>query len=316
MKTAMKEPLLQFYDNSGFEQQIKALSKSLNHRILKKISFPKITQVDINKVIKYKGYTTHRAVYLDVETTGLDSAIDEVIQICILPFIYGVSADQSHSLIFGVYEPYVGLQEPSVPLSQEIVELTGITMEMLEGQSLDVDKIEHYIGKSELIVAHNAAFDRPFTHKVSDKFKEKNWACSLKDIDWQTQGFESKKLGHLAAELGYFFEAHKADNDCYAGLTILLQLAKNESSFFHQLLQNSYKTSITLRAQYAPFDKKDILKSRGYFWKDGSDGVNKGWEITLNEATSQDEKNWLKEHIYNGAEKYLEWSKTALTRYY
>lgn len=311
----MPEPFLKFYDDQGFETQITALVKSQNHKILRRIIFPKTRQVDILKLPEYADYSVHRGIYLDTETTGLSHAEDEVIQLCMLPFIYGKNPDNDHLVIFGVYSPYIGFQQPSKPLPQLIIDLTGITMEMLVGQSLDIEKIEKYLDKSEIIIAHNAAFDRPFTHAISDKFRAKNWACSMADINWSSQGFDSQKLGHLAASMGYYFDAHQADKDCYAGLCILQQLNPEGSSYFNQMMLTAQKDSVTLRALHAAFDKKNLLKDRGYRWKDGSDGILKGWQITITEDEAEAERQWLTKNIYKGEAQYYEKIQTAETRY-
>ncbi|MGL1920832.1 MAG: 3'-5' exonuclease [Hyphomicrobiales bacterium] len=311
----MQEPLLKFYDDAGFEDQIAGFEKSNNHKIMRRILFPKVSQIDITKLPEYAGYTIHRGIYLDTETTGLLHDEDEVIQLCMLPFIYGKDANSSHMVIFGAYKPYIGFQEPSKPLSEFVIDLTGITMDMLVGQSLDLEKIDNYLDKSEIIIAHNAAFDRPFTHAISDEFTQKNWACSFADIKWQDQGFDSRKLGRLAADFGFYFDAHQADKDCYAGLAILLQTNDKNISYFQQLIENSQKDSVTLRAQHAPFDKKDILKERGYSWKDGTDGITKGWEIVVLEDEAAKEKVWLTDIIYNGDANFYEKTETSLTRY-
>jgi len=217
----MNEPVLKFYNDTGFEQAIENLNTSKNHLISRKITFPDPSQVNILNHSVFENYTIHRGVYLDTETTGVSHSDSEVIQICILPFIYAISPDKSHTVIIGVYPPYVGFQEPSAPLTQEIIDLTGITMDMLVGQSIDVSEIENILEKTEFIIAHNAAFDRPFTHGISTKFSEKKWACSMTDIPWRELGFESLKLTHLAADLGFYFEPHQADKDCLAGLEVV-----------------------------------------------------------------------------------------------
>ena len=119
----MQEPLLKFYDDTGFEAQINALSKSDNHKIMRRITFPKTSQIDITKQPNYKDYTIHRGIYLDTETTGLLHDEDEVIQLCMLPFIYAKNPNSCHTVIFGVYEPYIAFQEPSQPLKPIITEL-------------------------------------------------------------------------------------------------------------------------------------------------------------------------------------------------
>jgi len=311
----MDEPILKFYDDNGYEDAIDSLRTSDRHLVIRKVAFPDPRQINIANHSGYENYTLHRGVYLDTETTGISHNDDEVIQICLLPFLYAKSSDLEHTLIIGVYEPYIGFQEPSKPLTQEITDLTGITLDMLKDQSIAVDKIEKILEKSEFVVAHNAAFDRPFTHSISSKFSEKKWACSMSDIQWREFGFESLKLIHLAYDLGFFFEPHQADKDCLAGLAILAQVNRNGESYFQNMLNTAEKESITIRAQYAPFETKDILKNRGYVWKDGSDGTIKGWEKLIQVDMAEEEKKWLSKEIYDGNPKFVEKRENAFTRF-
>jgi len=269
----MTEPILKFYDDSGYEQALEFLAASANHCVKRKINFPDPRQI---KLANQSECTIHRGIYLDTETTGLSHQADEVIQICMLPFIYAQDPVSNKHVIIGVYPPYVGFNEPSVPLTQEVIDLTGITMDMLAGQSLDLEKIETLLSKVDFVVAHNASFDRPFTHGISALFADKKWACSLNDVAWRTMGFESLKLSHLASDLGFYFEPHQADKDCLAGLAVLAQVHEDGDSYFQKMMVAANQDSITFRAVYAPFEAKDILKHRGYSWQDGSDGNTKG----------------------------------------
>ncbi len=310
----MGKPILKFYDDTGYEKEIDVLKASDSHFVSRKVTFPNPRQVNITKQAGYENYSIHRGVYLDTETTGV-SHDDEVIQICLLPFLYAKEPDTDHSVIIGVYEPYIGFQEPTEPLTQEIVDLTGITMDMLAGQSLDIEAIETILEKTDFVIAHNAAFDRPFTHGISSKFSEKKWACSMSNVPWRELGFESLKLTHLASDLGFFFEPHQADKDCLAGLAILAQVDGAGESYFQKMLNTAEKDSITIRAEYAPFEAKDILKKRGYGWKDGSDGSTKGWETVVSIDKADDEKEWLSSEVYNGNPKFSEKTENALTRF-
>lgn len=312
----MKEPFLKFYDDTGFDDSINLLNKSDRHVILRKIMFPNPSQVNILNYSGFERYTIHRGVYLDTETTGLSHDESEVIQICLLPFIYARAPDTNHTVIIGVYAPYVGFREPTVPLTQEIIDLTGITMDMLAGKSLDVEKIESILEKAEFVIAHNAAFDKPFTQGISSKFTEKKWACSMSNVPWKEYGFESLKLIHLASDLGFYFEPHQADKDCLAGLAILAQVnAETKESYFQKMIEEAEKDSITIRAQYAPFETKDALRQRGYGWKDGSDGTTKGWEAVVSVDKLEEEKKWLSDEIYSGKPQFTETRKNALTRF-
>jgi DNA polymerase-3 subunit epsilon len=72
-----------------------------------------------------------------------------------------------------------------------------------------------------LVVAHNAAFDRRFLERFSEVFRTKPWACSMSQVDWAAEGHEGVKLAWLAAGAGFFYDRHRAVNDCAAAIELL-----------------------------------------------------------------------------------------------
>jgi DNA polymerase-3 subunit epsilon len=63
---------------------------------------------------------TKRAIFVDVETTGLDASKDAVIELGIVPFDYTLDGT-----IVAVGEPFGSLQDPGFPIPVEITALTG-----------------------------------------------------------------------------------------------------------------------------------------------------------------------------------------------
>jgi len=90
----------------------------------------------------------------DLETTGLDSERDRILEFCFIE----LDADLRE---LGRWSRIV---DPGVPLSPVIQELTGITPDMLLGQppfSLHAPRIQQLVAGATLI-AHNHQFDVPF----------------------------------------------------------------------------------------------------------------------------------------------------------
>lgn len=200
---------------------------------------------------------TQAALILDTETTGLDTATAKIIEIALLPVYYNSALE-----IVDVGIPYTALQDPGEPLSEEVRRVTGLTDEMLKGQSIDWEIADTMIAVSNIDVAHNAAFDRPLIERYCPSAAKKAWACTANEIPWKADGFPSTALWAIAYHLGYFFDAHRAMGDVNA-LASILALTK-----FKTLIESARRTHYRVFATGSPFGEKDRLKARGYKWDD------------------------------------------------
>lgn len=88
---------------------------------------------------------------------------------------------------------------------------------------IDMARLTPLIDSADLVIAHNAGFDRPFCEAFSPIFCNKAWACSVSEVDWSARGFEGSKLGYLIGQSGYFHDGHRAVDDCFALLEVLGQ---------------------------------------------------------------------------------------------
>ena len=137
-------------------------------------------------------------------------------------------------------------------------------------------------------------FARPFLI-----FLRKAWACSNSEIDWSARGYEGSKLGHLINESGYFHVGHRAVDNCFALLEVLvLSQSDTDQTPFAELCQASQRSRARIFAANAPFDLKDQLKERGYCWSDGSNGQPKSWWTEIAEEAMEDELYFLQNEIY------------------
>ncbi len=263
------------------------LEKHPDYRVLRRLkpvtSYPPATQDTELKTV----------VFLDTETTGLDSQKEQIIELALLR----VHVNMATGLPVGEVQVYDGLQDPGRPIPPEVVELTGITDADVAGKTLDEARIAQLLDGVDWVVAHNAGFDRPFCEARLPQVANLQWACSFADMNWKTQGRSSAKLEMLALAEGWFYDAHRAEMDCHALLAVLARpLPKATHTGLSQLLQTASQASYRLQATGAPFDAKDKLKARGYRWN----GDLRVWHTVLaSDEALQLECEWLKTHAYN-----------------
>ncbi len=230
---------------------------------------------------------------LDVETSGLKLESSKIIEIGIRPFKFNRETGE----ILELQEGYTGFQDPEAPLNDEVKKLTGISDEMLKGQSIDWTKVDEILSQCQIIVAHNAAFDRPFIDRSSKVSSSKIWGCSFKQVDWNTKGFPSQKLEILALYHGFFTDAHRALTDSDALIYLLsLNDPEKKSPYFLELLTQAKKVTTKVLASGAPFETKDLLKDRSYRW----DSQNRNWWKEIDQNLLGLEIEWLEEFIYTG----------------
>jgi DNA polymerase-3 subunit epsilon len=231
-------------------------------------------------------------VVLDTETTGLDQGKDKMIELAMLR----VDVASGTGLPCGEVQVYDGLEDPGMPISREIEAITGISNDMVQGQRLDEARVAALLGGVDLVIAHNAAFDRPFVEARLPQFVPLAWACSVADIDWKQEGQGSAKLEYLAMSQGWFYDAHRAEVDCHALLAVLgSTLPQAVQTGLGHLVAAARSPGFRLQATAAPFDAKDLLKARGYRWN----AENKVWHTLLaDEVRLQAECTWLKQVVY------------------
>ena len=244
------------------------------------------------------GGPTQRVLILDTETTGLDWRAESIIELAML----AVDVDMQTGKPVGEVEVYEDFEDPGRPIPPEIVKLTGITAQDVKGQRLNEEKIKDMVERADLIVAHNAGFDRPFVENRLEVFEHKAWACSFQGIDWKAQGLGSAKLEFLCSELGWFYDAHRAQVDCHALLRVLSTPLKSDKpegavTGLLQLFKASQNARTVVKAFGSPFETKDKLKARGYRW----DAEARVWYTAVKSAEALDaEAEWLKAEVYGG----------------
>ena len=116
------------------DDMIKALEESGDYRILRRLN-PR----DVFETVA-SGQELKTGVIIDLETTGLDTATDEVIEIGLVKFAY-LAGDR----LALVVDTLGAFNEPTKPIPSEVAELTGITAAMVAGHRIDPKAVTDFI---------------------------------------------------------------------------------------------------------------------------------------------------------------------------
>lgn len=161
-------------------------------------------------------------VVIDIETTGLDSEFDDIIEICAVRYENFKKIDMFSSLIH------------STLVDEFITDLTGITKAMLK----DAPKIEKvlpqldaFLKKDDILLAHNANFDINFLYDMFSSVLNKQFSFDFVDTMRLSRKL-NPQLRHRLVDLceRYKIEnkgAHRAQADCEATF-LCFQALKDE----------------------------------------------------------------------------------------
>lgn len=198
------------------------------------------------------------AAVVDVETTRLDCAVDAVIELGVRRIRF-----DGEGRVVRIGAPFHWLQDPGVPLSPEVARLTGLSDADLAGQAIDADAVRAVLTGVDLVLAHNASFDRLFVERAVGGLGHLAWGCTMAQVDWPGLGYDGRKLGYLLNQCGWFHRPHGATADVDAAI-VLLREAAGGRTILSRLLDEVWRDGWIVQAVGAGFSAKDALKRRGY----------------------------------------------------
>ena len=246
----------------------------------------------VNLPENYHNEDAVKVCFLDLETTGLNKQKCKIIE-----FAAKLTAiDKNNGELLGVINSYQSFNDPEESIGAEITRVTGITDEDVKGHSLDWELVSTLIGNADIIVAHNANFDRAFMDRYLPLSKDKVWVCSVNDINWTQRGFGAKGQEILCIWHGFYYESHRAMYDVDALIHLVTHDIEGVSKASLELLVNAANPSYTIAALNSPFETKDILKARKYRWNP----EKRYWWKKVPFEEIEIEKDWMADNIYNG----------------
>lgn len=172
---------------------------------------------------------------LDVETTGLKTDEDRIIELGFAAFVDGRLVGVETHLI-----------QPDRRIPRQIQELTGITPQMLERAPrfrAVAERVAAWLRRAPMVVAHNLSFDKRFVRAELERVGLR-WPADLEEVctvreakqntGWgllETPGGKHK-LGLVAEALGIEVkEAHRAGDDARVCGEVLLELDRRRRLF-------------------------------------------------------------------------------------
>jgi DNA polymerase-3 subunit epsilon len=233
--------------------------------------------------------STKVGLVVDVETTGTDPQTDVIIEFAARRFRY-----DHDGLITELGRGYAWLEDPGRSLPDEITRLTGIRYDDLFGKAID-DRLANSLLKSaDIVIAHNAAFDRKFVEGRFPEAAGRPWACSCNEIDWAGRSFDGRALGWLLGQHGFFHDRHRALGDVDAVIALLRHRDADGRTALAELLATAGTPGWVVSAVGAHFDAKDSLKARGYRW----DPKRSVWFRQVPDDERLAEEAWLAHNVY------------------
>jgi DNA polymerase-3 subunit epsilon len=226
---------------------------------------------------------------IDLETTGLELS-DKITELAMISiYIHPI-----HGIV-GIKDSYTALADPGMPLSPEIIKLTKLTDEMLSGQTIDWEgRVLEMLNSSNYIVCHNSAFDRKVLERATPEFiqeriKTLSFGCTLEGINWTKKRFLNMTLEELNKHIGFIYTGHRALNDCWATLNLLVQVP----GALKELVENIHTEKTLIFAINSAYKKSPDLRSNNFRYTDGS------WYKYVDTKELPYIKQWLDTVIYN-----------------
>ena len=205
---------------------------------------------------------------LDTETSGLDPDVDSCLEVGAILFDVpsrSVLAQQSFLL---PVETNAAEAINRIPAA-----VTRLPQPWSEGMSW----FQNLVAAADVLVAHNAAFDRQWFGRGALPPVARPWLCSMEDIRWPAdrQLRSRPSVRDLALAYGVpVWAAHRALTDC-----IYLAEVFARCDDLEILLQRGLEPRRLMRARVS-FDERHQAKEAGFRWNDPIKGA---WTRRLSE---------------------------------
>jgi DNA polymerase-3 subunit epsilon len=209
-----------------------------------------------------------RLLILDTETTGLDPQRDRCIELGAVLF------DLSRRSVLSQVSLLLPCEQNAAQAVNGIdPELTQQPQPWQQG----LQWFEALLASADLVVAHNAAFDRQWFGMAPLPAIDKPWLCTMEDIRWPADRNLRANPSVRDLALAYsvpVWAAHRALTDC-----IYLAQVFERCSDLEQLVQQGLEPRRLYRARLS-YEERHRAREAGFRWNEPVSGA---WSRRLSE---------------------------------
>tara|TARA_Y100001968_G_scaffold288209_1_gene290256 strand:+ start:414 stop:1292 length:879 start_codon:yes stop_codon:yes gene_type:complete len=205
---------------------------------------------------------------VDTETTGLNADLDKCIEVGVILFnVPNRSTLAQQSFLI----PSSSNNAESI--NKIPVHITKLNQPFTEA----ISYLKALIDSADLIIAHNAEFDRQWFGKGSLPFIQKPWLCSMEDIKWPADRNLRARPSVRDLALAYevpVWNAHRALTDC-----IYLAEVFRRCPDLEDLIEKGLEPRKLMKAQIS-YEQRHLARDAGFRWNDPIAGA---WSRRLSE---------------------------------
>ncbi|KZR87384.1 DNA polymerase III subunit epsilon [Synechococcus sp. MIT S9509] len=212
---------------------------------------------------------------VDTETTGLDPQLDHCLEVGVI--LFDVPSRQ-----------LLAQQSFLLPVESNAAEainrIPASATNLPQPWRPALGYLQTLLDAADLLVAHNAAFDRQWFGRGHLPATDKRWLCSMEDMRWpperQLRSRPSVRDLALAYEIPVW-AAHRALTDC-----IYLAEVFRRCEDLEQLIEHGLEPRQLMRAQVS-YDNRHLARDAGFRWNEPVKGA---WarRLSAREASNLD----------------------------
>ena len=217
--------------------------------------------------------TVRTLLIIDTETTGLDPQLDHCLEVGVI--LFDVPSRQvlaQHSFLLPV----------EANAAEAINRIPAAATNLPQPWRPALSYLQSLLDAADVLVAHNAAFDRQWFGRGHLPATDKPWLCSMEEMRWPAERLLRSRPSVRDLALAYeipVWAAHRALTDC-----IYLAEVFRRCDELEQLVERGLEPRQLMRAQVS-YDDRHLARDAGFRWNETVKGA---WARRLSEREARD----------------------------